>query len=92
MCLITNKSVKIAKKDIVVYKIMNKDLSSQYQRFQYELGKTYFTDILPNGESLPYCSIDAEYLKKHYENVSQKIDNGTLVSMEVGFIVSKRSI
>lgn len=41
MCLFRRGLCKIAKKDIIVYKVVKSDLKSQYYNFQYEIGKTY---------------------------------------------------
>ena len=46
MCLITSKrKVKIAKRDIPVWKLLKPDLSTVYQPFKYERGKDYETEI-----------------------------------------------
>ena len=45
MCLYTNnKYPHIAEEDIVVYKILDEDLRSPYQDFQYELNKEYINE------------------------------------------------
>lgn len=41
MCLFRRGLCKIADKDIIVYKVVNSNLKSQYYNFQYEIGKTY---------------------------------------------------
>lgn len=41
MCLFRRGLCKIADKDMIVYKVVNSNLKSQYYNFQYEIGKTY---------------------------------------------------
>lgn len=41
MCLFRRGLCQIADKDIIVYKVVNSNLTSQYYNFQYEVGKTY---------------------------------------------------
>lgn len=41
MCLFRHGLCKIADKDMIVYKVVNSDLKSQYYAFQYEVGKSY---------------------------------------------------
>lgn len=47
MCLIVEKSkkVKVAKENIICYKLLKKDLRSSIQNFQYELGREYETSL-----------------------------------------------
>lgn len=46
MCLYTRwKKPKKAEKDIIVYKILNKDCASPYRGFKYNLGVKYDTDM-----------------------------------------------
>ena len=46
MCLYTKwKKPKKAKKDIIVYKILDKDCVSPYRGFKYNLGVKYDTDM-----------------------------------------------
>ena len=41
MCLFRRGLCKIADKNMIVYKVVNSNLTSQYYNFQYEVGKIY---------------------------------------------------
>ena len=41
MCLFKRGSYKIAKEDLITYKVVTKELRSQYYQFPYEVDKTY---------------------------------------------------
>lgn len=75
MCLITTQKVaKVAEKDIIVYKEMNKisdtTCTSGYQGYLYTLGilnKTEIKDVESNNWTCA-DSVDSKYLNKTYGN------------------------
>jgi hypothetical protein len=72
MCLATTqKNPKIAKKAITTYKFLE-DLSSPYQSFDYELGKTYSTLMEESSDKSTYDDISTEALKE-YRKTGKKI-------------------
>jgi len=73
MCLQTTwKKSKIAKKDIVVYKVLRKGtfvIKSPYNNFYWELEKEYFTDIIKTEDITAY---DVESQEKLWELKTEK--------------------
>jgi len=53
MCLFKRGSYKIAKEDLITYKVVTKELRSQYYQFPYELDKTYSKNW--NDDFLAFC-------------------------------------
>lgn len=71
MCLITKQDVpKIAKKDIKVYKLLNKEdkdsARSIYRYFCYELNTTYKTNIEDIDDPCTFDNKSTLYLKETY--------------------------
>lgn len=56
MCLTAIGKPKIAIEDIVIYKILKKDLTSPFKNFQYELNKLYEDDSEITFETIPFVS------------------------------------
>ena len=62
MCLYTNnKYPHIAEEDIVVYKILDENLRSPYQDFQYELNKEYINEDEKGVSDYSPFAIDSGY-------------------------------
>lgn len=62
MCLYTEwKKPKKAEKDIIVYKILDKDCVSPYRGFVYNLGVKYDTDMESLGSRFVGCYIYAGF-------------------------------
>lgn len=67
MCLITTqKRPKTAKEDFIVYKALNKNLTSPYSSFQYERGKEYATEIKESEDWTCYDPIDNYWLDNSF--------------------------
>lgn len=73
MCLITRKTksnVKIATKDITVWKLLRSDLSAPYFNFKYEKGKTYKTEFTYVGkfdDIIPFNDDASNFLNENYD-------------------------
>ena len=95
MCLITdNKEKQIAVEDIVVYKLLKRDLISQIKYFQYKLGVLYETKIKKEDKYeemywIPYCKLTTDYLHEHYGNRANWILNPNLICLSEGFHSAK---
>jgi len=95
MCLITNnKEKQIAVEDIVVYKLLKRDLISQIKYFQYKLGVLYETKIKEEDKSeeiywMACCKLDNDYLRQHYGNRADWILNPNLICLSEGFHSAK---
>ena len=97
MCLITTtRKVKIAKRDIIVWKIMveesDKVLYSPYQGFRYVKGRKYKAKITETKDYQWRCfdDTDEDWLLEHYPNWTDraKIDSnydGKLMCFQKGF-------
>ena len=71
MCLITKKPIKIATKDIVVYKVLNENMVSLHFNFTYKLGKTYSAAIKEVREEESWVATD-EFAVKSIINLYNK--------------------
>jgi len=67
MCLITEKSPKILKEDLVVYKLLRDDLTSIFQGYDYQLGVLYGPRELEADVESEYFFADSE-AKRYYSN------------------------
>jgi len=80
MCLtkLTTKKAKVAKEDIVCYKVLNKDLTSPYKYFQYELGGCTKSDLEINNDlSVQYGLHSFKYKKGANEEVEEWVTETT---------------
>jgi len=64
MCLITKKPIKIATKDIVVYKVLNENMVSPHFSFTYKLNKEYSSEIKFDNDWSTVDKISTEIVKK----------------------------
>lgn len=84
MCLVTaDKNRYTAEEDIVVYKILKEDLTSECWDFQYELEKQYSNSLVLQNCISFYCDVDQEHFRSiyGYDGNSSK----ELISIAKGF-------
>ena len=89
MCLFRRGLCKIADKNMIVYKVVNSNLTSQYYNFQYEVGKIYskkwdkdFVDYCEHHDTIGGNSFHSSLSKDdaiwlYGEDAETVIENGT---------------
>ena len=63
MCLITRFPKIITKKDLVVYKILEKDLTSPYLKYRYALNSLVISDLKVSDVALINGGISTDYAR-----------------------------